>query len=88
MEAAVDMEGTATQGEMDLEVDQAAMEGTVAQGEMDLEVGRAAMEVVGEEGVDTVGIDVEVDKEVDAEAAPDSAKRRAFNGLIFATFVH
>jgi hypothetical protein len=44
MEAAVDMEGTATQGEMDLEVDQAAMEGTVAQGEMDLEVDRAAME--------------------------------------------
>jgi hypothetical protein len=46
------------------------------------------MEVVGEEGVDTVEIDVEVDKEVDAEAAPDSAKRRAFNGLMFATFVH
>ena len=82
------MEGTVAQGKVDLEVDQAAMEGTVAQGEVDLEVDRAAMEVVGEAGADTVGIDVEVDKEVDAEAVPDSAKRRAFNGLIFAIFVH
>jgi hypothetical protein len=99
MKAAVDMEGTVAQEEVDLEgsvaheeVDlegsvaheEVDLERTVAQEEMDLEVDRAAMEVVGEEGVDTVGIDVEAG----AEAAPESAKRRAFNGLNFAIFVH